>query len=160
MATASLRLIAAMRKTAKKLEKGAPYQWGHMGSCNCGNLAQELTNFTKEEIHATALRTRMGDWSEQTDEYCPTSNLPMDMMISALVKEGLEISDLQNLEKLSDKIVLQKAGFSYMERNNRAHVIAYFYAWAEVLEDAFLENLPTLAALSSVESEETTINAN
>ena len=40
MAKATPVLIEALRKTAKKLEKGARYQWGHMGCCNCGNLAQ------------------------------------------------------------------------------------------------------------------------
>ena len=55
MARPNLDLIAALRRTARKINDGAPYQWGHMGSCNCGNLAQELTKLTKAEIHAHAL---------------------------------------------------------------------------------------------------------
>lgn len=151
MATTSFRLIDAIRKTAKKLETGAPYQWGHMGSCNCGNLAQTLTNFTKAEIHAHALKTRTGDWSEQTEAFCATSNLPLDLMIQALLDEGLEIADLKNLEKLSDPQIRKKAGFNFMEHNNKAHVILYFYAWADVLEEELLATLPKLESLFSNE---------
>ena len=50
MAKATPILIEAIRNTAKKLETGAPYQWGHMGSCNCGNLAQEITDLSEKEI--------------------------------------------------------------------------------------------------------------
>ena len=36
MATANPELIAALERTASKLQQGASYQWGHMGACNCG----------------------------------------------------------------------------------------------------------------------------
>ena len=81
MATANLPLVDALRRTARKLASGASYQWGHMGSCNCGNLAQELTRLTKAEIHAFAMQGR-GDWREQVEEFCPTSGLPMDLLIA------------------------------------------------------------------------------
>ena len=56
MATANPDLIAAIEKTTLNLSKGSPYQWGHMGSCNCGNLAQELTKLSKAEIHSYAMQ--------------------------------------------------------------------------------------------------------
>lgn len=52
MARPNPDLIAAIEKTILKLSKGAPYQWVHMGACNCGNLAQELTKLSKAEIHS------------------------------------------------------------------------------------------------------------
>ena len=107
MAKATLELIAALRRTANRIEKGAPYQWGHMGSCNCGNLAQELTQFSKAEIHAFAMEGR-GDWNEQVAEFCPTSGLPMDMLIAEMLNKGLTTTDLQHLERLSDKKVLAR----------------------------------------------------
>jgi hypothetical protein len=67
MAKASLELIEALRKTANKLTNSNNYQWGHMGACNCGFLAQEVTQFRKEEIHARAMQ-RYGDWSEQLND--------------------------------------------------------------------------------------------
>jgi hypothetical protein len=78
MAHANPELIQALRRTAQKLSIGNPYQWGHMGSCNCGNLAQELTQLTKAQIHEFAMQGR-GDWREQVEEFCPTSGLPMDL---------------------------------------------------------------------------------
>jgi hypothetical protein len=47
MANPNPELIAAIEKTVSKLKNGSPYQWGHMGACNCGNLAQELTKLEK-----------------------------------------------------------------------------------------------------------------
>ena len=76
MARASINLIQALRRTANNLLSGSKYQWGHMGACNCGNLAQELTSLTKKEIHDYAMRGH-GDWSEQVDAFCPTSTMPM-----------------------------------------------------------------------------------
>lgn len=72
MARPNPELIAAIEKTIFKLSKGAPYQWVHMGACNCGNLAQELTKLSKAEIHSYAMQ-RYGDWSDQILEFCPTS---------------------------------------------------------------------------------------
>jgi hypothetical protein len=66
MAHANPELIQALRRTAQKLSIGNPYQWGHMGSCNCGNLAQELTQLTKAQIHEFAMQGR-GDWREQVE---------------------------------------------------------------------------------------------
>jgi len=63
MARPTPELIDALRRTARKLENGAPYQWGHMGGCNCGNLAQEITKLSKDQIHAYAMQ-RYGDWND------------------------------------------------------------------------------------------------
>ena len=143
MATANLELIAAMRRTAKKLEQGAPYQWGHMGSCNCGNLAQEISKLTKAEIHEYAMRNRQGDWSEQTDAYCPISEQPMDLLITQMTAIGLTTTDLKNLEKLSDVAILRRLPqeFRYLQHNKRDHVVMYLRAWAEMLEEELLEGI-------------------
>lgn len=136
MAKATPILIEAIRNTAKKLETGAPYQWGHMGSCNCGNLAQEITDMSNKEIHEYAMR-RHGDWQEQIIDYCPTSGLPMDFLISKLLEAGLTTIDLQNLERLSDKKVLDrlKTTKKYLKHNLRDDVILYLKAWSDLLEE-------------------------
>jgi hypothetical protein len=143
MAKANIQLIEALRKTAKKLQNGNPYQWGNMGSCNCGNLAQELTDFTKDQIHEYALMSRSGDWSEQTAAYCPTSKLPLDWVIDAMLEFGLSRTDLQHLEKLSDKQVLSRFPLEsrYLRHNQREDVIKYFLAWADMLEEELLESI-------------------
>ncbi|WP_299458440.1 hypothetical protein [uncultured Microscilla sp.] len=143
MAQPSTFLIEALHKTADKLTKGVPYQWGHMGSCNCGNLAQEITQLSKAEIHEYALQTRFGDWSEQTSEFCPTSNLPMDIVISEMLNAGLTRTDLKHLEKLSDKQVLKRlpANNRYLIHNKRDDVVKYLRTWADLLEEQLLEKI-------------------
>ncbi len=41
-------LIEALRRTAARLATGAEYRWTHMGSCNCGHLAQTVTELCRE----------------------------------------------------------------------------------------------------------------
>ena len=138
-------LINALRKTASKLTQGAPYQWGHMGSCNCGNLAQEITQLSKAEIHEYALQTRFGDWSEQTAEFCPASRLPMDLVISEMLDAGLTRTDLKHLEKLSDKQVLKRlpGNQRYLTHNKRDDVVKYLNIWANMLEEELLAGIET-----------------
>ncbi len=143
MATANLPLVDALRRTARKLSSGAPYQWGHMGSCNCGNLAQELTRLSKAEIHQFAMQGR-GDWREQVEEFCPTSGLPMDLLIADLINHGLTTSDLQNLERLRDPRVLARISperRNRMRHNSREDVVLYLAEWARLLEEELLETV-------------------
>ncbi len=134
MAQASKKLVMALRETALKLSEGNLYQWGHMGSCNCGNLAQTLTNLSKAEIHNFAME-RYGDWSDQIREYCPNSGLPIDWIIDEMIRNGLNTQDLINLERLSDDNVLKHlpGGKRYLNKNNRADVVVYLETWANLL---------------------------
>jgi len=143
MAQPSLNLILAIRKTATKLESGTAYQWGHMGSCNCGNLAQELTSFSRAEIHARAME-RPGDWTQQCHDYCPDSGLRMDEIIEILLESGLDLGDLKDLEKLSDRKILariQKRGLGDLRHNHREDVIEYLSTWANLLEEELLNSI-------------------
>lgn len=140
MAHANPRLIEAIEKTVLKLSNGAAYQWGHMGACNCGNLAQELTNFTKAEIHKYAMQ-KHGDWNEQILDYCPTSGLPIDMMISKMLEFGLTLDDLSNLERLSDQTILSqipKEKRDQLNKNSREDVILYMHTWAKILREDWI----------------------
>lgn len=142
MARATIDVIQALRTTAFNLAKATDYQWGHMGSCNCGYLAQAITKLTKREIHATAMKS-YGDWSEQLNDYCPSSGLPMDGIISQMLESGFEREDLTHLERLSDPTVLQRLTGErrYLRHNSREDVILYLQTWAAVLESHLLENL-------------------
>lgn len=142
MARPTPELIDALRKTAKKLASGAPYQWGHMGGCNCGNLAQELTKLTKDEIHRYALQ-RYGDWHMQVDDYCPTSQMPIDLIINEMLGAGLTLEDLKHLERLNDREVLVRFPLEkrFLKHNVRADVIAYMNTWADLLEEKLLQKI-------------------
>lgn len=141
MAKPSLELIQAFRKTIDKLKNGAAYQWGHMGACNCGNLAQEITKISKGEIHQFALQ-RHGDWNEQLNDYCPTSGLPMDMVIEQLINAGLTISDLGHLERLSSPEVLKEISFEKrmsLKKNKKEDVVYYMDTWLKILEKKWID---------------------
>ncbi|HEX8575662.1 MAG TPA: hypothetical protein VF677_05150 [Flavobacterium sp.] len=141
MATPSLRIIDALRKTAIQLENGHRYEWGHMGSCNCGNLAQTITSFSRAEIQKYALQKR-GDWSEQLIEYCPTSGYPMDMIIEKMIEFGFTRQDLRHLELLSDTEILSSIpNGKHLNRNVKADTITYIKAWADLLEEKLLATL-------------------
>lgn len=142
MARASFEVIDALRRTAKKLQSDAPYMWGHMGSCNCGNLAQEITQLTKAQIHAYAMQGR-GDWNKQLNEYCGTSQLPMDLLIHELLTSGFELIDLKNLEKLGDDAVLERLPIEkrYLKHNVREDVVVYLNEWASLLEEQYLDSI-------------------
>ena len=141
MARPNLNLIQTIRHTARKLRDNAPYQWGHMGSCNCGHLAQEITRVSKADIHRFAMHSE-GSWADQSRAYCPTSGLPMDLLISRMLDFGLEINDLEHLEKLSDPRVLEAIGKSRLKFNQREDVVLYMETWANLLEQALLSEMP------------------
>lgn len=142
MATPSLQIIQAIRTVAQKLEVSSNYQWGHMGVCNCGFLAQEVTKLTKEEIHGRAMQ-RHGDWSEQLNDYCPTSGLPMDDVISELIAFGFESDDLKHLERLSDQNILITLPFEErnLQFNIKSDVVKYMRTWANLLDEDLVRNI-------------------
>ncbi|HEY5689898.1 MAG TPA: hypothetical protein VIS49_00455 [Cyclobacteriaceae bacterium] len=142
MAKATFEIISAIRATAKSLAASATYQWGHMGACNCGFLAQQVTSLTKKEIHTAAMEGH-GDWREQLNDYCPTSGLKMDMLISHLLEFGFDIDDLTHLERLSDREVLAylPSESRNLMHNRKDHVVIYLLAMAQRLADQLLAKI-------------------
>src|SRR5512142_3106553 len=106
MATPNHELVRALRVTADRLAGDATYQWGHMGMCNCGHLAQATTGLSAAEIHSAA-QAREGDWEAQANDYCPTSGQLIDHILAAMFSLGLTRQDVRNLEKLADWNVLR-----------------------------------------------------
>lgn len=142
MARANPALIEAIRSAAKKIEKGDKYQWGHMGACNCGHLAQEITTLSKAEIHEYAMR-KYGDWTEQSMDYCPTSGQPLDLVISQMLAMGLSTEDLRHLEKLSDPEILAQlpSERKLLRHNVKSDVVLYMRTWAGLLTSKLTDNI-------------------
>ena len=126
---------------------------GHMGSCNCGHLAQNITSFTRAEIQQFALQKR-GDWSEQVIDYCPTSGYPMDLIIGRMIEFGFTQSDLRQLENLSNPEILAKAGVASFNRNVMSDTVKYMNAWADLLENQWMEQNINHIVLPTFEREE------
>jgi len=149
MAKHSPSVIQLLRSTAQELAVYSDYQWGHMGSCNCGFLARKITNRLSSEIHSIAMQ-RAGDWNEQLNDYCPGSGLPMDTIISDMIAFGFDPDDLKHLERLSDRAILLSLPKEKrnLVRHVKADVIEYLKAWALLLESKLLEEvrLPLLEA--------------
>ncbi len=150
MALSTLPVIQALRQTAQRLASEAPYQWGHMGSCNCGHLAQTVTKLTKAEIHARAMQ-RYGDWERQLTDYCPTSGLPIDQTIDEMLALGFTRQDLAHLERLADPAIRAAIPFErrdQLRHNQRDDVVLYLRTWADLLEQPLLAGiqLPDFAA--------------
>jgi hypothetical protein len=135
-------IIQVLRKAAKKIDSSSTYQWGHMGLCNCGFLAQEITALTENEIHRRAMQGH-GDWTEQLNDYCPTSGLPMDNLITELLVFGFTRKELSQLEKLSDPIVLNRLPVyeRTLKHNIKKDVVIYLNVWADYLEEKLLHSI-------------------
>ncbi|HEX9650103.1 MAG TPA: hypothetical protein VGA21_06060 [Cyclobacteriaceae bacterium] len=142
MVNPGIELLIALRKTISKLESGSAYQWGHMGCCNCGHLAQELTNLTKAQIHEYAMQ-RTGDWNDQVLEYCPDSGLPIDAIIDSMLNAGLTIDYIRQLEKLSNPGILAiiPSHDKPLSQNKRSDVIIYMNAWVKILEGNLMSEI-------------------
>ena len=136
MAHPTLELIYSLRETASRLRNGAAYAWGNHGACNCGNLLQVVASLSKEEILRYA-HTGIGEWTELAEEYCPVTNVPVNLLLHKLQQTGLTPTDIHNLEYLEDKEILKQlpGGFRWLRRNNREDVIIYFETFANLLED-------------------------
>jgi len=136
MAYPSQFLVDTLNKTAEQLNAGAEYAWGNHGTCNCGNLLQVATSLDKKEIIRLA-QTGSGEWTEIAEEYCSTTNLPLDHLVGELISLGLTPTDIHNIEYLSDKEVLQvlPGGFRWLQRNSREDVVLYLKTFADLLTD-------------------------
>ena len=142
MANPTIELIAALRETASRLKNGAQYAWGNHGSCNCGNLLQVVTQLSKEEILQYA-HTGIGEWTELAEDYCGVTDAPFSLLLFKLQQLGLTPTDIHNLEYLEDREVLNNLpwGFRWLKRNIREDVIAYFEAFASVLEEKLIQQV-------------------
>jgi hypothetical protein len=138
----SAPLVVALRTVALRLAQGAPFQWGHMGHCNCGHLAQVVTKRTAAEIHQSALLRSTGEWSEYANDYCPSGAL-IDDVFEDLLTLGMSRQDIAHLEDLSDPDVVAAVGRGHLRRNDRQDAIDYFRAYADLVERRLPVPLPT-----------------
>jgi hypothetical protein len=142
MAKATVEVIQALRSTASNILKSDSYQWGHMGLCNCGFLAQCITQLQKDQIHAQAME-RHGDWTEQLNDYCPTSGFGMDQLITEMLAFGFDPEDLKHLERLSSPEILGMLTPNQrnLHHNVKEDVVKYLNLWATLLENKLIEEI-------------------
>lgn len=129
----TLELIHALRVTAKRLENGAPYEWGHMGRCNCGHLVQTITAMSSREI-VESVDFAMDEWSEHAKDYCEGTGYKVDDLFLTLQKIGFDYRDVIHLENLTDQRVLRRLG-QHLRRNCVTDVVLYLTTLADILEE-------------------------
>jgi len=142
MATASNSNIKALRKAAKKLRDQEKYEWGHMGRCNCGFLAREVTKLTDAEVHQLAME-KSGDWAQQLRDYCPQSGIAMDVIIDIMISEGFTVAELSQLERLEspEVLALLPQNKRSLSHNNAQDAALYLETWAELLQRKFISEM-------------------
>jgi len=143
MNTPTLEFATVLRKTAKRLEQGADYNWCHMGRCNCGHIAQTVTSLSPAKIHEMAL-LKSGDWRDQSIEHCTSTGYTIDHIIETILSFGLTRQDLAHIERLSDNRVLNRMDVErriHLDYRNREDVIHYMRTWANLIEETLLESV-------------------
>jgi len=137
MAKSNPGLISALRETAERLSKGANYEWGHMGRCNCGHLVQTITDMTAYEI-VQSIDFELDEWTEHARDYCQGTGHKVDDLFITLQNVGFGFEDVIHLENLSDQRVLEHlaGGQRYLRRNCVEDVTLYMNTLADMLEEA------------------------
>jgi hypothetical protein len=140
MAKPNKILIEKLREAATNIDNGADYNWGHIGKCNCGHLLRTVKPMTSSEVYKKAHIQKLDEWSEFANDYCPENGASIDTMVDELLGVGLELSDINHLEHLSDKHVLQAlpGGFRYLEKGKKENAVSYMRTWANLLESSLV----------------------
>lgn len=135
MAHPTPELVVALRRTAARLKDGVRYRWSHFAVCNCGNLAQTITELSPDAIYEAAMQ-RPGDWGEQAREYCPTSGLAMDAIVGSILDLGMEKEDVRHLERLTHPHVLRALPKERLplKHTRREDTVLFMETWADLLE--------------------------
>ena len=143
------QLVNRLIETAKRLRATNDYRWTHQGRCNCGHLAQTLTGLSAARIHQMAVQSE-GEWLDHAEDYCATSQQPIDQVIKQMLAFGLSVDDLADLEYLRSPAVIPWLPPKQRQPDYRLKedVIAYFETWAAVLSaEAALRKNPELTLM-------------
>jgi hypothetical protein len=67
----------------------------------------------------------------------------MDLLIADMLNAGLESADLQHLERLTDRRILERLPREkrYLRHNFRDDVVLYIATWADMLEEQLLAKI-------------------
>jgi hypothetical protein len=124
MNTAQERLVRALHHAADAIERGEPFEWGHVGRCVVGHVVQHLASMSDRDIFSAFDRT-LCQWREHAAEYfdaavgdeplastesardwCKTAGKPLAEIYRLFSAGGLDAADIGHMEFLSDPRVL------------------------------------------------------
>jgi hypothetical protein len=78
----------------------------------------------------------------------------MDLIIGRMIEFGFTQSDLRQLENLSNPEILAQAGVTSFNRNVMSDTVKYMNAWADLLENQWMEQNINHIVLPTFEREE------
>ena len=87
--------------------------------------------------------TGIGEWSELSSGECAITDAPVNFLLATLENLGLTGTDIHHLEYLTDREVLNQVegGFRWLKKNQKQDVIAYFEAFAVLMEQKMLTQI-------------------
>lgn len=142
------KLIDALRSAANKVEKNKTiYNWNQRQTCNCGVVAQEITNISITDLTDQMLMiTHLGrTWTELSSlNTCSVTGSSIQDILSKLDAAGLKRSDFTELEYLSNPDILKLANINTFQPQyyeNRDNFVKYARAWADMLEEKESQDL-------------------
>jgi hypothetical protein len=133
-------LIYFLRKTAKRIKTDESYNWKAIGACNCGALVQEVTGLTAKEISTYGIQ-KHGEWHSISILYERNSHYEIDTIITRMLDLGMELKDFEYLENLNNPVILKRLCVDYLKRDNQEQASQYMTAWADLLEEKFLDSI-------------------
>ena len=109
---------------------------GPGGLPDCPHLA-ELAGLGAMGYHGRLSTPGQGARVRLNTIYTNASNLPLDHIITTMLEAGLELHDINHLERLNDPAVLLRLPKErkWLKRNSREDAIFYMKEWCALLED-------------------------
>lgn len=138
-----MKKIDVLKRAIEKLEGGARHSWMDSASCNCGILAQSCLNMEYRQFENlmylsepsfTSLGVSWGDKAENQKK-CAVTGIPLHVIFESLFSAGFTPDELHELEYLSNKDILNKTGFSYLDKYYKENLVKYLTAWVSILEE-------------------------
>lgn len=143
MDTKSIVKAGYLEATADKIEAG-DFCWTESYRCTDGNLAQVVMGLTAQQLKQL-MKEETGSiywcWSNEVKVVCPSTGLPMRLVVQALLKAGFSEEEITWIEGMSNIAVLQAAGIStdrfvndsHLDKSKPEFVVRYLRTWANML---------------------------
>ena len=117
-------LIVGLKKAIYALQKNTVfYDWSNQASCNCGIVAQALTNLSPQEVDAGFFKIRglyqtlstqgkfvEHTWREGVRQTCSGTGKSNVEILQLLFNAGLQPEDIIHLEYLENPAILAESG--------------------------------------------------
>lgn len=83
-----------------------------------------------------ARKNYVDEWTEFANDYCPNDGASVDQLVDTLLAHGFELSDIHQLEYLSNPRVLKAIPGSprSLEKGKPRNAALYMRTWAALLE--------------------------